>query len=100
MPSTPRYVAGDNPSAGVILCTPAPWDTRVLRDTKGAVHQSALGELFIARADHDAEGQRPHNFTDLHRRDIGTARVHPAAHGGVDRNVGHRDDDLPIGRLA
>jgi hypothetical protein len=41
----------------------------------------------IVRFLDDAGGTAAHDLAQLDRRDVGTAFVHPAAHGGVERDV-------------
>ena len=60
--------------------------------------QVALGEIRVARRNDAADRLAAHGRTDLHRRDVGRAFVHPATHVGVERQPHRADQHLPFGR--
>jgi hypothetical protein len=87
--------AGDHDLVGVL----AVGDGMFLH-AEGSVDPVAGRKLWVVRGDDAAYRQRPHHLTDLDRRDIGTGRAHPAAHGGIDRDVSRLDDELVFGWLG
>ncbi|HRH79304.1 MAG TPA: ATP-grasp domain-containing protein, partial [Cellvibrionaceae bacterium] len=53
-------------------------------------------EAGVAGGDHAADATGPHHLADAHRRDVALAFVHPAAHGGVERERQHFDDEAAV----
>src|SRR5579863_2167227 len=50
----------------------------------------------MARGDHGTNPRGAHHFPDADRCDVGLALVHPAAHGRIERDVLHLDDELAV----
>lgn len=59
-----------------------------------ARHMVAHGEPRVAGGDHPAHPARTHDLSDLHGADVRLPLVHPAAHGRVQREVRHLDQQF------
>src|SRR5207248_1886090 len=72
----------------------------ILLNAEAAIYMFAHGEVGIVRGDHPAYGSGTHDVADTDRRYVRLALVHPAAHGGIERDVEYLDKQLATGRFA
>src|SRR3954469_16026141 len=70
---------------------------RVALHPERAIHLVAGREIWVLRVNYPPDGARAHHLTDLDRRHVGPARVHPGAHRRVDRQVCDPDQELTVG---
>src|SRR5258707_15520242 len=59
---------------------------------------AADGEFFVLGGDDFPGRVRAHHLADANRRHVGFALVHPAAHRGVERDIGVAHDEFAVAR--
>ena len=57
-------------------------------------------KLWVARRHHLADAASAHDLANAYRWDVALAVVHPAAHGGVERQRQRLDQHPAVGRLG
>jgi hypothetical protein len=68
---------------------------RVFLNPEGPIDVIAGREARMLGGSHAPHGTGSHDLADLNRLDVRRPRIHPSAHGRVDRDVADRDHELP-----
>src|SRR5260370_2356137 len=71
----------------------------ILLRAEHAGHIIAHDESRVPRRNHPPRASGSHDLSDSNRRYIGSAFVHPAAHGGIERKIQDFDQNLARPRL-